>query len=121
MHQIILYACGVINALFVAFHLLLGWNIQRLPSLAPGYRALLHAFNVGGVLMVAFLAAAFLACQADLRSHLGRLTILLGALVYLMRALSEVVFFPHAHWAILVLCVLTAALHLAALRAAPAA
>lgn len=120
MHQITLYACGVINALFAAFHLVLGVGIQRLPSLAPGYRALMHALNLGGLLMIAFLAVAFLACQADLRSRLGRATILLGALVYLTRALGEFVFFPQTHWAILAICVITGALHLAALRAAPA-
>lgn len=78
----------------------------------------MHALNVGGVLMMAFLAVAFLACRADLRSQLGRATILLGALVYLTRALGEFVFFPQANWVILALCVITGALHLAALRTA---
>lgn len=116
MYPIVLYTCGVVNALFAAFHIFLGSAIHRLPSLAPGYRALMQALNVGGVLLIAFLAVAFLACQADLRSRLGRATILLGALLYLTRALGEVVFFPAVNPLIVALCVITGALHLAALR-----
>jgi hypothetical protein len=106
--------------LFAGFHLLLGWSIQRLPSLAPSYRALMHALNLGDVLTIAVLAVAFLACQADLRSRLGRATILLGAFVYLTQALGESVFFPQANRVVLAICVITGALHLAALRAAAA-
>lgn len=117
MHPVILYACGIINALFAAFHVLLGAGIQRLPSLAPAHRALMHALNVSGLLLIAYLAVAFLACQADLRSRLGRATILLGALLYLTRALGEFVFFPAVNPIIVVLCAVTGALHLLALRA----
>ncbi len=121
MYPLILYACGIINALFAVFHVFLGLAIQRLPALAPGVRALLHAFNVGGLLQITFLAVVFLACQADLRSRLGRLTILLGALYYLTRALGEFVFFPTVNPAIVALCVITGSIHLLALRAPRAA
>ncbi len=118
MTSAILYACGAINAAFVAFHVLLGLSFQRITALTAGQRALLHAFNTGGAVMIAFLAVAFFACQADLRTRLGRATILLGALTYLIRALDEFVFFPQVHWMIVILCTLTGLLHLTALRAA---
>ncbi len=117
MYSVVLYTCGVVNALFTAFHLFLGAAIARLPSLAPSYRALMQALNVSGFLLIAFLAVAFLACQADLRSRLGRATILLGALLYLTRALGEIVIFPAVNPVIVTLCVVAGALHLAALRA----
>ena len=118
MNTHVLYACGVINALFALFHLVLARSIQHLALLSPGHRALLHALNFGGVLALVFLAAAFLACQPDLRSRLGRLTILLGAVVYLTRALEEFVLFPRIGWVVVVLCALAGLLHLAALRPA---
>ena len=118
MTSAILYACGVINAAFLAFHVLLGLSIQRLTALTAGQRALLQAFNTGGAVMIAFLAVAFLACQADLRTRLGRATILLGAATYLVRALDEFIFFPRVGWAIVTLCTLAGLLHLAALAAA---
>jgi hypothetical protein len=124
MNKAILYACGVTNALFVVFHLLLGWslNTRHTPSLAPTFRALLQAFNVSGTLMFMFLAVAFLACHSDLRSRLGRATILLGALVYLTRAFGEFIFFPSGSWIVVILCTIAGLLHLAALRPAqPAA
>jgi hypothetical protein len=116
MKKAILYACGIINALFVVFHVWLGMAIGGWPQLAPGYRALLQTFNLCGLLMIAFLAVAFLACQADLTGRLGRATILLGALLYLIRALSEFVFFPAVHPAIVATCLVAGFLHLAALR-----
>jgi hypothetical protein len=110
-------ACGVVNAVFTAFHLLLARQIHRAIVL-PGERALLQALNVGGVLLIAFLAFAFLACPADLRTRLGKATILLGALLYLTRAIDEVVLFPHVNAVIVGGCALVGALHLLALRAA---
>ena len=121
MSKSIFTLCGIINALFAAFHVLLGWNILHLTALTPGQRALLQAFNLGGLLMFIFLAVAFLACQTDLRTRLGRATILLGALTYLVRALDEFVLFPHVGWTIVILCTITGLLHLAALRAVRAA
>jgi hypothetical protein len=117
MNKTILSSCGIINALFVAFHVWLGTAIPHWPKLDPAYRALLQTFNLCGLLMIAFLAVAFLACQTDLRSRLGRATILLGILLYLIRALSEFVFFPAVHPAIVAVCVAAGLLHLAALWA----
>jgi len=120
MNTLVLYACGVINALFALFHLGLARSIQHLTLLSPGHRALLHALNFGGFLFLIFLAVAFLACQPDLRTRLGRATILLGAAIYLTRAFEEFVLFPRIGWVVVVLCTIAGLLHLAALRAAPA-
>ena len=84
MNKALLLLCGGLNAAFIAFHLLLATWIQRMP-LDPGARALMQAFNVGGLLLIGFLAFAFFFCRTDLASRLGRATIVLGALVYLMR------------------------------------
>ncbi len=114
MQKFLLIVCGVINALFVAFHLFLSHAIQRMPGLAPGYRALMQALNVGGALLLVFLSVAFLACRADLRTRLGSMTIALGAAVYLTRAAAEFMFFPVVHPLVVVACAVTATLHLAA-------
>ena len=106
--------CGGLNAAFVAFHLLLFPMIQHLP--VPGeVRALMHAFNVGGLLMIGFLAFAFLLCRNDLGTRLGRGAIVLGALVYLTRAAGEFAFFPAPNPVIAVACLLVGVLHLAVL------
>ncbi|MFT3830193.1 MAG: hypothetical protein QM691_10880 [Opitutaceae bacterium] len=120
MHKILTTACGVLNTAFVGFHLLLATWIQRMP-LAPDARALMHAFNVGGLLMIGFLAYAFLFCREDLLTRLGRGAILLGALVYLTRAAGELAFFPAPKPAIVAACVLAGLLHLPLLRATKAA
>ena len=107
--------CGVLNAAFLAFHLLLATWIQRMP-LAPDARALMHAFNVGGLLMIGFLAYAFLFCRGELGTRIGRGAILLGALVYLTRAAGELALFPRPSPVIVAACVVVGVLHLAALR-----
>lgn len=117
MHHLLLFTCGVLNTAFVGFHLLLATWIQRMP-LAPEARALMHAFNVGGLLLIGFLAYAFLFCREDLATRLGRGAALLGALVYLTRAAGELVFFPAPKPVIVVACLLAGLLHLPLLRAA---
>jgi hypothetical protein len=121
MSKSIFTICGVIDAVFAAFHLYLGWTIEHLPSVTPGLRAFMHALNLGGFIYLVFLAVAFLACQADLRSRLGRATILLGALVYLTRALEEFVLFPRVGWMVFGLCAIAGFLHVSAWRQARAA
>jgi len=61
---------------------------------------------------------AFLGFQTDLHTRLGRATILLGAVVYLTRALDEFVLFPRVTWVIFGLCVTAGLLHATAWRAA---
>ncbi len=116
MHQALSLTCGALNTAFVAFHLLLGVALARQPGLGPDVRALLLAFDVGGTLLIAFLAYAFLCCRADLGTRLGRGAVVLGALVYLTRAGAELAFFPTPKAAILVTCTILGALHLFLLR-----
>jgi hypothetical protein len=116
MRKTLFLFCGVFNALFAVFHLLLFLVIQRMPGIDPGLRALLHAFNFGGTLMIIFLATVFFLCSQEFSTRLGRLTILLGAFLYLSRGLVEVILFPKIQPAILGLCLLVGALHLLAFR-----
>ncbi|MGC4119382.1 MAG: hypothetical protein QM765_33410 [Myxococcales bacterium] len=114
MRRAMFMSCGVVNALFVAFHLFLFFGIQTMPGIAPDVRALLHAFNVAGTLTLLFVTVAFLACPDDLGTRLGRLAVGLGALVYLTRGLAEVTLFPSANLLIAVACAAVGALHVVA-------
>jgi hypothetical protein len=120
MNKALSFTCGVLNTAFVGFHLLLATGIQRMP-LAPDARALMHAFNIGGLLMIGFLAYAFLCCRAELGSRLGRGAVVLGALVYLTRAAGELALFPAPKLVIVVACAIVGLLHLPLLRAAKTA
>ena len=117
MNRTTALVCGVVDALFLAFHLLLAYWIQQMP-VPPDLRALLQAFNIGGLLLIGFLAFAFLFCRDDLATRLGRGAIALGALVYLTRAATELLFFPAPKPAILATCVVAGLLHLLVLRRA---
>lgn len=108
--------CGAINVLFTAFHLLLFLLIRRLSGIDPEIRALLTAFNLASTLLIGFLALAFLTAKQDLASRLGRLTLVLGALLYFSRALGEVFLFPHPSIPVLGACLVTSSLHLLAWR-----
>ena len=52
---------GVINALFVLFHLWLGWQFHHWSQLPAGLRGLLEIFNACGTLFILFLAVVGLA------------------------------------------------------------
>jgi hypothetical protein len=117
MAKTLYFFCGLFNALFAAFHLILAVGIQRTPGVDSGTRALLQALNVGSALMVLFLAAIFFICTEELTTRLGRLTILLGVLSYLTRALVEVMFSPQIRVFILAICLVVGLLHFLALRA----
>ena len=72
----------------------------------------MHAFNVGGLLMIGFLAYAFLFCRGELGTRIGRGAILLGALAPLTRAAGELALFPAPKPVIVVACLLAGLLHL---------
>lgn len=115
MNKFLPRLCGGLNAAFVVFHLLLFPMIQHL-LVPPEVRALMQAFNVGGLLMIGFLVFAFLLCRNELGTRLGRGAIVLGALVYLTRSAGEFAFFPAPNPVIAVACLLVGVLHLAVLR-----
>jgi len=118
MNKSLFNLCGVVNALFAAFHCYLCWDIEHLHAVMPGRRGFMHAQNLGGILCLVFLAAAFLAFPSDLRIRLGGATILLGAVISRTRALGEFFLFPRVTWIIFGLCVIAGLLHVTAWREA---
>jgi hypothetical protein len=109
--KILLFIAGVANALFFLFHLLLGWKIHHLTQVPPNLHSLLEMLNGGGALFILFLAVAPLAFARDvLGTGLGRAVLILGASLYLLRALAEFVVSPRTSPAIVATCVVTGAL-----------
>jgi hypothetical protein len=115
MREIVYVVCGVINCLFMSAHFPLARQIARTQTIDAESRALLQAFNLAGILLLLFLSSAFLLASEDLVSRLGRMAILLGALLYLSRAVAEIVFFPKKNKAIAGAAVMLAAAHFLAL------
>ncbi len=116
MNKLLLRIGGIINALFLLFHLWLGWSIWHWPQLAAGLRGLLETFNVGSALLVGFIVYASLGLTAELLgTKLGRSVCWLVILLYGTRAASEFVFSPQAKPAIAATCLAVAALYLAGL------
>jgi hypothetical protein len=94
MSRMLLTVGGIVNVLFGLFHIFLGWQIQMAPGLQPNLRGLLQALNVGGTLMIFFLAYASLFRRSDMLSTgLGRSTQVLAILLFWTRAGEELVLF----------------------------
>jgi len=94
MTKRLLIAGGILNALFFLFHVWLGYQIHQLAQVAPPYRALMEALNVGGVLFIFFFAYASLFHGKDLmETGLGRVVLALVAVLYLSRAAGELFLF----------------------------
>jgi hypothetical protein len=115
MSRILLTVGGIVNVLFGLFHIFLGWQIQIAPGLQPEARSLLQALNVGGTLMVFFLAYASLFRRTDMLSTgLGRATQVLAILLYWTRAAEELVLFSFTP-VIFVSCLAVGGIYVAAL------
>jgi len=109
---------GAVNALFVLFHIWLGWSLHHGAGLAPGARGLAEMLNLGGALALVFLAYASLACRAEVGStKLGTAVLGLALAIYATRAAGEFVFSPTPRPAIAGVCAVVAALYLTALLA----
>ncbi|HOD48234.1 MAG TPA: hypothetical protein PKK58_12745 [Opitutaceae bacterium] len=107
---------GIVNALFVLFHLWLGWQFHHWAQLPAGLRALLEIFNACGTLFILFLAVVALAFPREAAATaLGRLTLWLGAALYAMRGLAEFVVTPQTNLPIVATCFATALLYAAIL------
>jgi hypothetical protein len=90
MSKPLLVIAGVVNLLFVGFHLFLGYQIHRSTGLSAGVQGLLETFNATGTLSIAMLGCAFLARSKEvLGSGLGAILLAYGALLYLSRAAAE--------------------------------
>jgi len=118
MHRRLLLTGGILNALLALFHVYLGYQIQLMPGVSEGVRALMQMLNVGGIITVALLAAGSLACPDDmLGSRLGRLFSAAAVLYYASRAVEEVILSPRFSPAIFVVCLFVAAIYLVMLVA----
>ena len=93
-YKILLVAGGILNTLFLFFHILLGYRISQLSGLAYPQRSLMEALNLGGMLFLFFFAyASFFLGKELLGTRLGRTVLALAAVLYLSRAGEEFVLF----------------------------
>jgi hypothetical protein len=89
--RVLLIVTGLLNAAFVAFHVFLGLQIAHWP-LPDLFRGMMQSFNIGGALVLAFLAFALLVRGREvLGTWLGAAALALGALVYIARVIEEFV------------------------------
>lgn len=113
MNRILLRIGGVVNALFVIFHVWLGYHIHASPGIAAGDRPLMEMLNAGGVLFILFLAISSLCyAQEMLGTKLGRLVLLFVFLLYGSRVIEEIIISPRFSPAIFIVCTLLAGLYL---------
>ena len=95
---------GVLNSLMALFHIFLGYQIYSAYS-GKDFYPLMQMLNVGGSLMIFFFAYTSLAYARELlNSKTGRSVIILNILLYLARAIGEVVLFMQPKILIIVIC-----------------
>ena len=112
---------GAINAFFVLFHLLLAWKFHGLTQAPVGLRVMLEIFNGCGSLSIIFLAVVGLAFPREaIATAIGRFTLLLGAGIYVFRAVLEYALSPSPSPVIAAVCLLTGAVYVAAIVSAHA-
>ncbi len=115
MSKALLLIGGILNSLFFVIHVLLGYQLFHLTQLAPPFRGLIEALNVGGVLFILFFAyASFFYGQELLSTGLGKAVLLLASVLYLSRAAEEF-FWLRFTPAIFALCVIVGAIYAALL------
>jgi hypothetical protein len=113
MSRIFLIIGGVINVLFVLFHIFLGYNIYQIQNIAVEYRSLMTMLNVGGVLFIALFAIASLGyTQEMLTTRIGSLVTLFVVLLYGSRALEEIVVSSHFSTVIFTACIIVAVVYI---------
>ena len=115
MARVLLIVGGILNAIFLLLHLLLGYQIHQLSQLAPEDRGLMQALNVAVVLFVFFFAyASFLHGKELFETGLGRAALAFASLLYLSRAAEEFFLFKFTA-AIFGTCLLVGAIYAALL------
>ena len=116
MRKTVVLIAGCFSLILALFHVYLGWKIHGLSVLSSDHRALMEMLNVSTALLVFLLAVGSIFFINELlTTQLGRLVLFSGFLLYTMRAIGEVIFFPTFNVAIFVVCVLVAGLYLVAL------
>jgi hypothetical protein len=106
---------GIINLLFVAYHLLSAWQ-AGLISLLSDYRAVMQVLNIhiAYVLAVFFVLSLVFANEIS-TTKLGRTISISIAGYWILRALNQAVFWDISSgtsWVILLVCLAVAALYL---------
>lgn len=107
---------GVVNTLFALFHVLLAWNFHHQTQLPASLRSILEIFNGCGSLTIVFLAVAGLAySQEVITTAIGRLTLWLGAALYILRAVLEYALSPKPSPVIAAICLAAGSIYIAAI------
>jgi len=110
---------GIVNLLFVAFHLsfwkLFNWG-QSLSSLSPGNRAVMQVLNIHTAYVLAVFFVLSLVFPDEMSTtKLGRTIGISIAGFWILRAVNQAVFWnmaSGASWVILLVCLAVAALYL---------
>jgi hypothetical protein len=93
MKETLLLVGGAVNLLFGLFHVWLATAIQSSKSLSAPDRALMHMLSVAVTCFILFFAyVSFFHRGALLSTELGTAMLVLVALIYLSRAVEEIVF-----------------------------
>jgi len=108
MQKKLLLIGGVVNALFVVFHLLMGIALHKPSGLPADTHALLQMLNVGGSLFILFFTLAFLAYPVEVvNTRVGRLSLLFCVFLYGTRAVEEIFWAPVFSPVIFSVCMVT--------------
>jgi len=110
--NIMLLIGGVFQLLLGALHIFLSRQIQITPGIRPADRALMQALNIGGMLMIFFVAYVSFFCRRELMStHVGRAVLVLVCLFYFARAIESPLLFGFEP-TIFVVCIVVGLLYL---------
>ncbi len=95
MNKILLRMGGVINLLFVLFHLAMVRPIgEALASLSPDIQATVHTLNIHiAFTLLIFAYLAFFRWRDLLTTRLGNITAIAISLFWFLRAINQVVFY----------------------------
>jgi hypothetical protein len=111
MQKVLLIIGGILNTLFLLFHLLLGYQIHHLTQIAPSYRGLMEGLNAGGALFIFFFAYVSLFVQRELmNTNLGRVVLTLVATPFVSRSVEEFIWF-RGNLAIFGTCLVTGGIY----------
>jgi len=110
---------GIINLLFVAFHLsfwkLFNWG-ESLASLSPNDRAVMQVLNIHTAYVLAIFAIlSFVFSNEMIATKLGQIIAISIAGFWVLRALNQAVFWSVSFagsWIIILVCLVIAALYL---------
>jgi hypothetical protein len=95
MHRPLLIVGGILNSLLALFHVSLNLSIHVMPGLSAGQHALMEMLGTVGTLTIIFFAVGSLGFITDvLTTRLGRLFLGFVVVLYVSRAIEEIVISP---------------------------